>query len=76
MKADFHGGSCQHSAISNQLSAVGSLLGCQNKRRLYPRVGGKQTAPMKSCGSVSAAYRDFEGIEFPAVTVAARKPYR
>ncbi len=62
--------------VSSQLSAVSSLLGCQNKRRLYPRVGGKQTAPMKSCGSVSAAYRDFEGIEFPAVTVAARKPYR
>src|ERR1700746_2420352 len=29
--------------VSRQLSAVSSLLGRQNKRRLYLRVGGKQT---------------------------------
>jgi hypothetical protein len=29
--------------VSSQLSAVSSLLGCQNKRRLYLRAEGKQT---------------------------------
>ena len=38
--------------VSSQLSAVSSLLGCQNKRRLYLSVEGKQTAPTESCGTV------------------------
>jgi hypothetical protein len=38
--------------VSGQLSAVSSVLGCQNKRRLYPRVERKQTGRTDSCGSV------------------------
>src|SRR5260370_34514048 len=33
--------------VSSQLSAVSRLFGCQNKRRLYLRVKGKQTGRSK-----------------------------
>jgi hypothetical protein len=39
VEVDFH-----EAVVSSQLPAVSSLLGCQNKRGLYLRVDGKQTA--------------------------------
>src|SRR5258708_26474922 len=48
--------------VSSQPSAVSSLLGCQNKRRLYPRVEGKQTARTESRGSVSG-YRPIRRLQ-------------